>query len=80
MFNTNPTLVLLQLQENEILSNKEDIDIVIIRCQAKFFVCIYLCDAYKNLIRTILPPFYTGTESFINFMNITELIRWEVEL
>ena len=72
--------MLLQLQENEILSNKEDIDIVIIRCQAKFFVCIYLCDAYKNLIRTILPPFYTGTESFINFMNITELIRWEVEL
>ena len=72
--------MLLQLQENEILSNKEDIDIVIIRCQAKFFVCIYLCDAYKNVIRTILPPFYTGTESFINFMNITELIRWEVEL
>ena len=72
--------MLLQLQENEILSNKEDIDIVIIRCQAKFFVCIYLCDAYKNLIRTILPPFYTVTESFINFMNITELIRWEVEL
>ena len=59
---------------------RTNIDIVIIRCQAKFFVCIYLCDAYKNLIRTILPPFYTGTESFINFMNITELIRWGVEL
>ena len=42
LFNTNPTLVLLQLQENEILSNKEDIDIVIIRCQAKFFVFTYV--------------------------------------